>query len=84
MSYVHPMFHHRPPDDGFTMSVREWKEKLDLTDDQTAKLTSTLDDFTRYYSNLLADGNTRIIQILTPEQRRKYDAMMAEHKKARD
>jgi hypothetical protein len=83
MSYwVHPGLHGSVPGkDGITMSIREWKEKLDLTDDQTRQLTSILDDFSRYYDNLLADGNSRIVQILKPDQKQKYDRMIAEHKK---
>jgi Spy/CpxP family protein refolding chaperone len=83
MSYwVHPGLHgSRPGGDGLSMSIREWKEELNLTDDQTRQLTSILDDFSLMYSNLLSDGNTRIVQILNPEQRKKFDRMMAEHKK---
>ena len=62
-------------------SVREWKEELNLTDQQTVQLTSILDDVFRYYDNVLADGNTRIMQILNPEQRRKYEKMLREHRK---
>jgi hypothetical protein len=81
MSYWHPGLHgSRPGGDGMTMSIREWKEELSLSDDQTRKLTSILDDFSHYYDNLLADGNTRIVQILNDEQRRKYDQMIARHK----
>jgi uncharacterized membrane protein len=62
-------------------SVREWKEQLDLTDQQTVQLTSILDDFSHYYDNVLADGNSRIMQILNPEQRRKYEQMLRAHRK---
>jgi hypothetical protein len=83
MSYwVHPGLHGtKPGADGMTMSIREWKEKLDLTDDQTRQLTSILDDFSRYYDNLLSDGNTRIVQILSADQKVRFYRMMAEHKK---
>src|ERR1035438_1648738 len=62
-------------------SVREWKEQLDLSDQQTVQLTSILDDFSHYYDNVLADGNSRIMQILNPEQRRKYEQMLRAHRK---
>ena len=83
MSYWgHPGLHGvRPAKDGMSMSIKEWKEELSLTDDQTRQLTSILDDFSRYYDNLLADGNQRIVQILNPDQKLKYDRMMAEHKR---
>jgi hypothetical protein len=69
-----------PPAAGLSMSVAEWKQGLDLSDQQTVQLTSILDDFARYYDNVLADGNSRIMQILNPEQRRKFDRMLREHK----
>jgi uncharacterized membrane protein len=65
---------------GLSMSVREWKDQLDLSDQQSVQLTSILDDFSHYYDNVLADGNSRIMQILNPEQRRKYEQMLREHK----
>jgi Spy/CpxP family protein refolding chaperone len=55
-----------------SISLQEWKQ-LDLTQEQTRQLMSILDDFSHYYDNLLADGNTRVLRILTPEQRRKFD-----------
>jgi hypothetical protein len=70
-----------PGGDGMSMSIREWKEELNLTDEQTRQLTSVLDDFSRYSNNLLSDGNTRILQILNDDQKKKYDRMIAEHKK---
>lgn len=83
MSYRgHASLHGAPPAAaGLSMSVTEWKSKLDLTDQQTVQLTSILDDFSHYYDNLLADGNSRIMQILNPEQRRRFEEMLAAHKK---
>jgi uncharacterized membrane protein len=78
----HASLHGTPPvATGLSMSVREWKEELNLTDQQTVQLTSILDDFSHYYDNVLADGNSRIIQILNPDQRRKFEQMLKEHKK---
>ena len=64
-----------------TMSVVEWKSKLELTDEQTLQLTSILDDFSRMYDNFLADGNARIVQILNDKQKQKFDQMMRDLKK---
>jgi hypothetical protein len=66
---------------GLSISVREWKQQLDLSDEQTKKLTSVLDDFSHYYDNLLADGNSRILLILNDEQKRKYQQMIQRHRK---
>jgi Spy/CpxP family protein refolding chaperone len=63
-----------------TMSVTEMKTNLNLTDDQTRQLTSILDDFSHYYDNLLADGNSRILQILDPEQKKQFARLLAQHR----
>jgi hypothetical protein len=70
----------QPPAAGFSMSLPEWKQKLDLSDQQTEQLRSILDDFSQYYDNVLADGNSRIMQILNPEQRKEFERMLSEHK----
>ena len=82
MSFSHVRLHGASPAaDGMSMSVPEWKERLDLTDQQTEQLQSILDDFAHYYDNVLADGNSRIMQILNDDQRRKFQRMLQEHKK---
>lgn len=63
-----------------SMSVGQWKQKLDLSDDQEKQLKSILDDFSTYYDNLLSDGNTRILQILNDSQKKKFSQMMQERK----
>ena len=65
----------------YSMSVDEWKKTLDLTDEQTSELTSILDDFAHYYDNVLADGNSRILQMLKPAQRIKFEQMLRDHKR---
>jgi hypothetical protein len=81
MSYwIHPALH-RPGPNGFTMSTSELEKQLDLSDEQTRQLTSILDDFSHYYDNLLADGNSRIIQILNAPQKVKYEQMIRDHRK---
>lgn len=81
MSYwVHPAMHGSHGTAGLSMSITEWKRQLSLSDDQARQLTSVLDDFSHYYDNLLADGNTRVLQILNPDQRRLYEKMMRDHR----
>jgi Spy/CpxP family protein refolding chaperone len=70
-----------PPAPGFSMAVNDWKRQLDLTDEQTVQLTSILDDFSRYYDDVLADGNSRVMQILNPEQRRRFQQMLRDRKR---
>jgi len=82
MSYwVHPGMHGSTPGAGLSMSLTELKVDLNLSEDQTRQLTSILDDFSHYYDNLLADGNTRVMQILDPGQKLKFEKMIREHKK---
>ncbi len=77
----HARLHNAAPvANSLSISVPEWKQQLDLTDQQTVQLTSILDDFSRYYDNVLADGNSRIMQMLNPEQRRKFEQMLRNRK----
>jgi uncharacterized membrane-anchored protein YhcB (DUF1043 family) len=62
------------------MTVERWKKELNLTDDQSAKIESILDDFSKYYDNVLADGNTRILQILNDQQRQKFQKIIKERR----
>ena len=63
------------------MSVTEMKNGLNLTDEQTRQLTSILDDFSHYYDYLLADGNSRILQILDPDQKKLFQQLLQQHRK---
>jgi len=77
------LFHsHKPAisSGGFAISADEMIKQLDLSDQQAHQLNSILDDFGRYYDNLMADGQTRIRQILNDEQRRKFDRLIAERR----
>lgn len=71
----------KPVASGLSMSVTEWKKELSLTDDQSHELTSILDDFSRYYDNVLSDGNSRILQILDPVQKKRFEQMLRDHRK---
>ena len=65
----------------FTMPASEWKTELNLSDDQTRELMSILDDFSHYYDNVLADGNSRIMAILTPEQKQHFQQLLKKRRK---
>lgn len=60
----------------FSSSVDEWKKQLDLSEEQTKQIVSILDDFSNYYDNVLADGNTRIMQVLNAEQKRRFQNLL--------
>ncbi len=78
-----PVVSHSVPSarDGTLISVKEWKEQLNLTDEQTRQLTSILDDFSHFYDGLLADLNSRVVLILNEDQKQKYRQMIDRHKK---
>jgi hypothetical protein len=69
-----------PSSNGFAVPAEELRKQLDLSDQQVRQLDSILDDFGRYYDNLMADGQTRIRQILNDDQRRKFDRLIAERR----
>jgi hypothetical protein len=71
---------HKPSTRGFAISAEDLRKQLDLNAQQATQLNSILDDFGRYYDNLLADGQTRIRQILNPDQREKFDRLIAERR----
>ncbi len=72
--------------------VQRFKTELGLTPEQTAKITTVLEDFSHYYesiqeqqadlqrqqSDLRATGKGRIIEILNPQQREKFEKMMGQ------
>jgi hypothetical protein len=65
--------------------LQKFKTELDLSADQTAKIGVVLEDFSHYYeslqeqqTDLRATGKNRIVEILNPEQRNKFEKMMAQ------
>ena len=68
-----------------TQALQEFKTRLDLSDAQTQKLALLLDDYSQYYESveeqlddLRATGKTRIMAILNPQQREKFEKMLPE------
>lgn len=67
---------------------QEWtldmmKKELDLTPQQAAEIETVLDEFVLYYQNLQgqmddfrAEGKKRILRVLTPEQRARFEKMV--------
>ena len=58
------------------------KKELNLTPDQAARLKTILDDFAKYHQDLEAQiedvratGRNRIVQMLTPEQRQRFEKL---------
>lgn len=65
--------------------LKTFKTELDLTPPQAEKLALVLDDYRQYYQSLQdqlddlrATGKTRIMAILNPDQRTKFEKMMTD------
>lgn len=65
--------------------LQDFKTKLDLSQDQTDQIAVVLEDYRHYYESLQdqlddlrSTGRTRIVQILQPGQREKFEKMMTE------
>jgi hypothetical protein len=65
--------------------LQKFQTELGLTGQQTEKLALVLDDYTQYYESLQeqlddlrATGKTRILQILDPDQRAKFQKVMTD------
>jgi hypothetical protein len=65
--------------------LSRFKTQLDLSGPQAQKLALVLDDYSQYYQSLedqlddlRATGKTRIMAILNPEQREKFEKMMTD------
>ena len=63
--------------------LQKLRDELQLSGDQSEKIGLVLDDYRMYYQSLQdqfddlrATGRTRILQILNPEQRDKFDKLM--------
>jgi hypothetical protein len=63
--------------------LQKFKVELGLSPAQTEKIALVLDDYSQYYQSLQdqlddmrATGKTRILQILDPGQRDKFNTMM--------
>jgi hypothetical protein len=66
---------------GKSLFLERIKKDLNLTPTQTEQMESILDDFSTYYRNVLADGKSRIFQILDDDQRRRFERMLQEKAK---
>ncbi len=63
--------------------LRRFNEELELSPDQSQKISNVLEDYTQFYQSLQeqlddtrATGKTQILEILNPEQRARFEKMM--------
>jgi len=61
--------------------LERFKKDLDLTPEQTERIELVLDDFSKYYRTVLSEGRWRILSILKPEQREKFELMMQQERR---
>ena len=54
-------------------------KELDLTPAQQEQMESVLNDCWQYYRTVLSDSRTRVDQILTADQRKKFDRLLQEY-----
>jgi hypothetical protein len=66
--------------DGKAAYFAKVEKDLNLSSQQAAQMESILNDFWQYYRTVLSDGKQRIEQILTPEQKTKFERMLQENK----
>jgi len=66
---------------GRTVYFEHLRRQLDLTPAQAEQMQSILDDFWQYYRTVLSDSKTRIEQILTPEQRGKFERLLRDERR---
>src|SRR5581483_729159 len=52
------------------------QKELNLTATQSEQMQSILNDFWQYYRSVLSDSKSRVEQILTEEQRRKFERLL--------
>jgi uncharacterized membrane-anchored protein YhcB (DUF1043 family) len=81
-------------ENGQNAVLEHFRQELDLTPEQTEKLALVLDDYQHYYQSLedqiedlrlreqiedlRSTGKSRILEILNPDQRVKFEQMSAE------
>jgi DNA-directed RNA polymerase sigma subunit (sigma70/sigma32) len=63
---------------GKDAAVSRVKKELELTPLQVEQMETILDDFAKYYTTVLSDGKSRIMQILNDGQKKKFEQLLAE------
>jgi DNA-directed RNA polymerase sigma subunit (sigma70/sigma32) len=63
---------------GKEAAVARVKRELDLTPAQVEQMETILDDFAKYYTTVLTDGKSRIMQILRDDQKKKFERLLEE------
>jgi hypothetical protein len=75
---LHPTFNTSA---GKTLVFERMQKELGLSPAQSEQMESVLNDFWQYYRTVLSDSKSRIEQLLTEEQRRKFEHLLQEQKR---
>jgi DNA-directed RNA polymerase sigma subunit (sigma70/sigma32) len=77
---AHKRLHREPfwSSSGKEAAMAHVKKELDLTPGQVEQMETILDDFAKYYTTVLSDGKSRIMQILNDDQKKRFEQMVAE------
>jgi Spy/CpxP family protein refolding chaperone len=73
---------HQPAFDtaaGKALYFSRMRRELNLTPTQQEQMESVLNDCWQYYRTVLSDSKSRVEQILTDEQRKKFERLLQEY-----
>ena len=74
---------HQPAFDtpqGRALNFERLQKDLDLTGPQAEQVQSILNDMWQYYRTVLSDGKVRVEQVLTQEQRAKFERILQQQR----
>jgi len=74
---------HQPAFDtaaGRTLEFKRVQKELNLTPVQAEQVQSILNDMWQYYRTVLSDSKARVEQVLTEEQRKKFELMLQQQR----
>ena len=74
---------HQPAFDtpqGRSLNFEKLQKELNLTPPQAEQVQSILNDFWQYYRTVLTDSKSRVDQVLTQEQREKFERLLQQQR----
>ena len=79
---VHARLHQPAFDNpqGRALNFEKLQKELNLTGPQSEQVQSILNDMWQYYRTVLSDSKARVDQVLTPEQRQKFEHLLQQQR----
>ena len=74
---------HQPAFDtpaGKALNFEKLQKELNLTPVQAEQMQSILNDMWQYYRTVLSDSKSRVEQVLTEEQRQKFERLLQQQR----